>query len=100
MTSSANRRLPFNTSKCKYMHIFKNNPADSYSYYPHTQNKGNVDLVSVCEKNDLGICFDSAVKFGKHINNKIKTGEFNRRFDSQNIPILRYVYLYCYTKLW
>ncbi len=54
------------------MYIFNNNPADSYSYYIHTQNKRNVNLVSVCEKHDLGICFDSAVKIGKHIDNKIK----------------------------
>ena len=42
-----------------------------YTRTSYTQNNGNVKLVSVCEENDLGICFDSDLEFDKHINNKI-----------------------------
>ncbi len=74
MTWSTNWKLPFiNTTKCKYMHISNNKATAPYSYYLHTHNKGNVNLlvVSVPEENDLGIFFDSGLEFDKHINNKI-----------------------------
>ncbi len=81
------------------MHISNNKPAASYSYYLHTQNKGNINLVLGCEEklNDLGICFDSALEFNKHINIKLNkansiAGLIRRTF--QFLDIHTFVLLY------
>ncbi len=79
------------------MHISNNKAAAPYSYHLHTHNKGNINLVSVCEENDLGICFDSALEFDKHINNKINkansiAGLIRRTF--QFLDIHTFVLLY------
>ena len=52
--------LPFNTSKCKILHFGKNNP--SYNYFL------NNDLIKADPyEKDLGITFNNALNFAKHI---------------------------------
>ena len=79
-------QLPFNIPKCKCLHYGKNNP--NHQYYL------NGSLISNCkEEKDLGITFDSTLKFKIHMNNIVSKanqmlGLIRRHFknlDSQNL---------------
>ena len=60
--------LYFNTSKCKVLHIGKDNPRNDYKM------KVGTDLVNVqtcTEEKDLGVTFDNLLKFDVHIQNAV-----------------------------
>ena len=60
--------LYFNTTKCKVLHIGKDNPRNYYKM------KVGTDLVNVhtgTEENDFGITFDKLLKFDVHIQNAV-----------------------------
>ena len=58
-------QLPFNASKCKCLHFGKNNPNNVY-YLKETP-------IACCEEEkDLGITFDTSLKFNEHICNITK----------------------------
>ena len=60
--------LRFNAEKCKVMHIGKNN--EPYGY--QMTSKGQcVTLESVRLERDLGVSFDSELKFKEHINTQV-----------------------------
>lgn len=60
--------LFFNESKCKVMHAGKKNPKFTYSM----QTKDEPIIIAECEEEkDLGVTFDSLLKFNSHINNAI-----------------------------
>ena len=58
-------QLPFNKSKCKIMHIGKQNPLHSYTIGTNNE-KVNVEIVE--EEKDLGIVFDKDLSFKNHMN--------------------------------
>ena len=56
--------LYFNTSKCKVMHLGKNNPKNEY----HMQKDGDKYILTDCdEEKDLGVTFDKDLNFNRHI---------------------------------
>jgi hypothetical protein len=60
--------LYFNVSKCKVMHIGKNNPGKDYTMTL----EGTERVIETCEsEKDLGVTFDSSLSFDVHINNAI-----------------------------
>ena len=81
--------LYFNVSKCKVMHIGKNNPKTNY--FMKIENEQQ--KIEICkEEKDLGITFDENLNFDLHINNITKKanqmlGVIRRTFDfiSKNI---------------
>ena len=81
--------LYFNVSKCKVMHIGKNNPKTKYFMKIENENQ----KIDTCkEEKDLGITFDENLNFDLHINNITKKanqmlGVIRRTFDfiSKNI---------------
>ena len=56
--------LQFNTSKCKVLHIGKNNP--NYDYYMKSENGINKLEATFAEK-DLGVIIDPNLSFDAHI---------------------------------
>ena len=63
--------LYFNTSKCKVLHIGKDNPRYDYKM------KVGTDLVNVqtcMEEKDLGVTFDNLLKADVHIQNAVSKG--------------------------
>lgn len=58
-------QLPFNKEKCKVMHYGHGNYWESYCL--DTQ-QPNIRLNATEEEKDLGITFDSKLKFSKHVN--------------------------------
>lgn len=57
--------LYFNDSKCRVMHLGKNNPSCRYKI-SHNNNK---HILETCkEEKDLGVIFDSGLLFDNHIN--------------------------------
>ena len=59
-------QLSFNASKCKCIHYGTNNPI--YTYKIETENNSH-DISNASEEKDLGVVFDSTLKFDIHINN-------------------------------
>ena len=61
--------LKFNGSKCKVLHIGKNNPKYQYTI----SDDGNVSVLeeTVCEK-DLGVFIDPNLNFEEHVNYVLK----------------------------
>ena len=57
-------QLPFNTAKCKVMHLGKNNLSTTYTF-----NVGQVqtDLEKVIAESDIGVKFDNKLTFTDHI---------------------------------
>ena len=53
-------QLPFNESKCRVLHLGKNNPNHKYKVI---NNKNEVELLEVSEEKDLGVKFDNQVNF-------------------------------------
>ena len=72
MTWSKTWQLPFNTSKCKVLHLGSKNPETAYTilYQDNT-----VDLAVVTEEKDLGIKFDCKLNFSKHISEIYSKGK-------------------------
>ena len=65
-------QLGFNVSKCKVLHIGKQNPVISYSM----KNDGVVqDILNCEEEKDLGITFDKQLTFNSHIDKAINTAK-------------------------
>ena len=61
--------LYFNVSKCKVMHIGKKNPKTEY----YMMMEGSQRKLDTCaEEKDLGITFDTNMKFDIHISNIVK----------------------------
>ena len=60
--------LYFNVSKCKVLHMGKNNPKHIY-----TMDQGNtqVNVTECSEEKDLGVIFDAELKFDTHIQTAI-----------------------------
>ena len=61
-------QLHFNSSKCKVLHVGKKNPGQDY--FMMTGND-KVTIDHTTEEKDLGITFDTNLKFDRHINNVI-----------------------------
>ena len=57
-------QLPFNETKCKVIYFGKNNPNHQYQM-------NNIQLEAITEEKNLGVTFDSELKFGTHIRNII-----------------------------
>ena len=82
-------QLPFNATKCKVMHIGRNNPNHQYTLNDHTLE------TSTCEK-DLGVYIDNQLKFHEHTAAATKTanqvlGVIKKAYktrDNLTIPIL------------
>ena len=61
--------LKFNNSKCKVLHLGKNNPC--YPYTIHEDDKVSTLEVTICEK-DLGVHIDPLLNFNEHIDSVVK----------------------------
>jgi hypothetical protein len=59
--------LGFNISKCKVMHLGRNNP--KLAYFMTSQLEAPKQIIKVQEEKDLGITCDPTMKFSKHIAN-------------------------------
>ena len=53
-------KMDFNVGKCKIMHLGKENPKNKYYM-------GGAELMVTSEEKDLGVVFDEALEFEKHI---------------------------------
>ena len=62
-------QLFFNCSKCKCLHFGKKNPKRQY-YFPTKE--GNQNIPTCTEEKDLGVIFDTTLKFDLHIEAIIK----------------------------
>ena len=86
--------LYFNVSKCKVMHIGKKNPKVDY----FMKIEDNLQKLETCEEEkDLGITFDTNLKFDQHISNIVKKanqmlGIIKRTFTFRNKHIFLKLY--------
>ena len=86
--------LFFNDTKCKIMHIGKNNPLITYTM----QNTGGETEVStISEEKDLGVIFDNALSFETHIQSAINKanqilGIIKRSFDYLSAEVFVHLY--------
>ena len=62
-------QLFFNCTKCKCLHFGKNNPLNDYFFISKDD---TVEIPTCTEEKDLGVTFDSTLKFDIHINNIVK----------------------------
>ena len=98
-------QLPFNETKCKAIHYGKNNPG--HQYYMN-----DVPLGTDTEEKDLGVTFDSGMKFESHIRSiaskgNSRVGIIRKTFctlNTENFPLLykslvRPILEYC-TPIW
>ena len=58
--------LGFNAKKCKSLHIGRNNPR--HRYYMHESGE-QIPIEQVDSEKDLGVTFESTLRFDKHISN-------------------------------
>ena len=58
--------MPFNTKKCKHLHIGPSNPYD----YFMPSDLGAVPIEKVEEEKDLGVIIDRKLNFRQHIAKK------------------------------
>jgi len=75
--------LRFNAAKCKSLHLGKNNQKHEYKL---TENGVDIKIEQVCEEKDIGVIFDSELKFNKHITSSVnranqKLGMIRRSFE-------------------
>jgi len=87
-------QLFFNCSKCKCLHFGKTNPKRQY-YFPTKE--GNKIIPTDTEEKDLGVTFDTTLKFDKHIESIIKKansmiGLIKRNFSFIDIHIFLHLY--------
>ena len=87
-------QLFFNCSKCKCLHFGKNNPHRQY-YFPTKDGNKNIPVSS--EEKDLGVVFDTTLKFDLHIEAMIKKansmiGLIKRNFSYIDIFIFLHLY--------
>ena len=87
-------QLYFNCSKCKCLHFGINNPCKEYFF--HTD-EGDIKIPQCSEEKDLGVIFDTSLKFDLHIdamvnkaNNMI--GLIKRNFSFMNIDMFLHLY--------
>ena len=90
---SSDWQLNFNISKCKVMHVGRNNP--SLTYFVDTQ-RSNVLSVVASEK-DLGVIFDKNLYFDEHIYTTVNKankliGIIYRSFSYLNVTMLITLY--------
>ena len=83
-------QLPFNEAKCKIIHFGKNNPQQSYHMNGH-----QIDTVK--QEKDLGVTFDSELKFSVHIRNVVskansRVGILKRTFENMSIDKFKILY--------
>ena len=87
-------QLFFNCSKCKCLHFGKNNQKRQY-YFPTKD--GNKNIPTSTEEKDLGVIFDTTLKFDLHIDSIIKKansmiGLIKRNFSHIDIFIFQQLY--------
>ena len=87
-------QLFFNCSKCKCLHIGKNNPQHDYYF---TTEEGRKYIPKCTEEKDLGVTFDKSLKFDVHIDNIVKKansmiGLVKRNFSFIDIDIFLHLY--------
>ena len=87
-------QMIFNTKKCKNMHIGRSEPSE-YFMKDSESNINKIQLVQ--EEKDLGVIFDSKLKFDKHINTKVNIanrnlGLISRNFTYMNLDIFLKLY--------
>ena len=83
-------QLPFNETKCKFIHFGRNNPNHTYSMNGH-------NLETACEEKDLGVTFDQELKFRSHIRNIVskansRIGIIKRSFDELTVENFKILY--------
>ena len=76
--------LHFNASKCKVLHIGKNNPEMTYTM---TSNNQNQDIAKCQDEKDLGVVFDNKLLFDAHID-----GAINKA--SRNLGVIKRTFSY------
>ena len=87
-------QLYFNCSKCKCLHFGKNNPCKEYFF--HTD-EGNAKIPQCSEEKDLGVIFDTSLKFDLHIDAMVSKansmiGLIKRNFSFMNIDMFLHLY--------
>ena len=87
-------QLYFNCSKCKCLHFGKNNPCKEYFF--HTD-EGNAKIPQCSEEKDLGVIFDTSLKFDLHIDAIVSKansmiGLIKRNFSFMNIDMFLHLY--------
>ena len=88
--------LPFNTDKCKVMHIGRRNPQISYSL-PNGHGNTRTELYKVSEEKDLGVTFDQNLSFKAQIANSASkanqmTGVVKRSIENLDTTIFLPLY--------
>ena len=83
-------QLPFNIGKCKVIHYGKDNPENEYSM-------NALPLSTDTSEKDLGVTFDTSLKFRQHIGNMIakansRVGLVKRAFSKLNPNSLKSLY--------
>ena len=98
---SVDWQMAFNISKCKVMHVGKNNPSTAYFVDKETS-----DCLSVVEsEKDLGVIFDTNLHFDEHVYASVNKanrmiGIIYRSFSCMNITsFFRYIRL-SYVPFW
>ncbi len=78
-------QLGLNKQKCKQLHIGNNNVN---KYYLTDKDRNNFEVTQVEQEKDLGIIFDSKLKFSQHINSQIAKANINLGiiFRTFNVP--------------
>ncbi len=67
-------QLGININKCKHLHIGNNN---SNKYYLSDKDRNIFEVKQVDQEKDLGVTFDSKLKFSQHVNNQIAKANRN-----------------------
>jgi hypothetical protein len=84
-------QLSVNTSKCHVLYLHSSNPKTEYFF--------DSKLIEPCHVvNDLGVDFDSSLRFHKHIDRIVakaysRIGILFRGFVSRNLPVLKQAYI-------
>lgn len=92
---SSKWKLCFNASKCKVLHMGYKNENQRYTMIDKDENY--VALTSVQDEKDLGVTFESSLKFEKHITNCVNkaqrtVGLIKRTFDYMDSDMFLVLY--------
>ena len=90
-----NGKMKFNAGKCKVMHVGNRNRIES-SYSVGQDSRSKV-LDIIDEEKDLGICFDTELKFSRHISQAVAKsnqmlGLIKRSFVYKDIQAMKLLY--------